>query len=116
MRPSLMRKLRISLWVTLVLVLLVVVLPVFFERWVHSSFSRDMYGSATDVPDSPMPRVALVFGAGLWPGNRPSPILYDRLTTAAQLYKLGKVQKLLLSGDNRFQNYNEPAVMRDTAL
>jgi SanA protein len=43
-------------------------------------------------------------------------VLYDRVAAAAELYRLGKVQKLLLSGDNRFLNYNEPGAMRKTAL
>jgi SanA protein len=50
-------------------------------------------------------KVAIVFGAGLW-----------RNGTAADLYLAGKVERLLMSGDNRFVDYNEPAVMRDLAL
>jgi SanA protein len=111
-----MKKLRLILWIIIGTALLLVALGFSFERWVHASFARDIYDAANDVPDAPQPRVALVFGAGLWPGNRPSPILYDRIATAVQLYKLGKVEKLLLSGDNRFLNYNEPAVMKETAL
>ncbi len=30
--------------------------------------------------------VAIVFGAGVWRGNRPSPILYDRIATSVELY------------------------------
>jgi SanA protein len=33
------------------------------------------------------------------------------MATAAALYRTGKVQKLLLSGDNRFVDYNEPRSM-----
>jgi len=36
--------------------------------------------------------------------------------TAVALYQAGKVQKLLMSGDNRFVDYNEPAAMRDYAV
>jgi SanA protein len=36
--------------------------------------------------------------------------------TAAQLYFAGKVEKLLMSGDNRFVDYNEPESMRQYAL
>jgi len=61
-------------------------------------------------------RVALVFGAGVWRDGAPSPVLYDRIATAVWLYRTGTVNKLLLSGDNRFLDYNEPAVMRETAL
>jgi SanA protein len=66
-----------------------------------------------DVPTRP---VALVFGAGVWPDGRLSDILADRVATAAELYHLGKVGKLLMSGDNRYADYNEPAHMRAYAL
>jgi SanA protein len=43
-------------------------------------------------------------------------VLRDRVETAADLYFAGKVQKLLMSGDNRFVEYNEPGAMRAYAL
>lgn len=55
--------------------------------------------------------IAIVFGAGLWKDGSPTPILRDRVKTAADLYFAGKVHKLLMSGDNRVENYNEPAAM-----
>jgi len=60
-------------------------------------------------------RVAIVFGAGLRNDGSPTPILKDRIKTGVDLYKNGKVNKLLLSGDNRFVNYNEPAAMASFA-
>jgi SanA protein len=43
-------------------------------------------------------------------------VLRDRVATAANLYFSGKVQKLLMSGDNTTPYYNEPAAMRQYAL
>ncbi len=63
----------------------------------------------------PKHHVAVVFGAGVRNG-RPTPMLYDRVASAADLYKAGVVDKLLMSGDNRFIDYNEPEVMRRTAV
>lgn len=51
--------------------------------------------------------IALVFGAGAWK-NGPSDIFADRLTTASNLYTEGKIQKILISGDNGSIHYNEP--------
>jgi SanA protein len=59
--------------------------------------------------------VALVFGAGVYPNGQLTPVLADRVRTAADLYHQGKVSKLLMSGDNRFLDYNEPAHMGDFA-
>jgi SanA protein len=66
--------------------------------------------------DAPHKRVAIVFGAGLRRDGSPTPVLRDRVDTAASLYFSGKVEKLLMSGDNRFPTYNEPEAMRQYAL
>jgi len=60
--------------------------------------------------------VAIVFGAGLTRSGAPTRVLRDRVETAAHLYSAGKVEKLLMSGDNRFVDYNEPQAMKDYAL
>ena len=65
------------------------------------------------VPTRP---VALVFGAGYWEDGALSDILRDRLDAAIELYRAGKVEKLLFSGDNRVIEYNEPGRMREYAL
>ncbi len=68
------------------------------------------------VESAPQERVAIVFGAGLTRDGQPTLILKDRVRTAVQLYSSGKVEKLLMSGDNRFVNYNEPEAMREYAV
>ena len=73
-------------------------------------------GSIRGVDTAPGDRVAIVFGAGLQRNGSASPVLYDRVATAAALYQAGKVSRLLLSGDNSFLNYNEPQAMMEAAL
>ena len=87
-------------------------LVVLLRWWTNYRYSRDVY----TVEDAPTRPVAIVFGAGVWPGGQLSPILEDRVYTAAQLYHAGQVQKLLMTGDNRTVYYNEPAHMRAFAL
>ncbi len=73
-------------------------------------------GLIYDDPSAlPARRAAVVFGAGVR-GGQPTPVLYDRVATAVMLYKAGAVDLLLMSGDNRTPYYNEPAVMRRTAI
>ncbi len=67
---------------------------------------RLIYASAADAPARP---VAIVFGAA-------GSILEDRVTTGVELYKAGKVQKLLMTGDNSRNDYNEPEAMREQAI
>ncbi len=76
-------------------------------------FSRSLIFNPEDSPQKP---VAIVFGAGLNRDGSPSSILRDRVTTAVDLYFKGKVKKLLMSGDNRFLNYNEPGAMEKFAI
>lgn len=64
-----------------------------------------------DSKEIPPYEVAIVFGAGVKKNGQPSDVLKDRLKTAAELYEAGKIKKILVSGDNRFENYNEPEAM-----
>lgn len=68
------------------------------------------------VDNVPAERIAIVFGAGLLRDGSAGPVLRDRVEIAVQLYQQGKVDKLLMSGDNRFVEYNEPEAMRQYAL
>ncbi len=74
------------------------------------------YHKIVQSDEAPQKKVAIVFGAGLQPNGRPSPILSYRVKTAVELYKKGKVQYLLMSGDNRFVDYNEPGAMKSYAI
>lgn len=75
-------------------------------------FSRSSIYPSEEVPPV---AVAIVFGAGLHRNGQPSLVLRDRVAMAARLYQSGKVKKLLMSGDNRFVDYNEPQAMGDYA-
>jgi len=83
------------------------------SRLMTGLYARGKVYTAAAVP---VRRVAIVFGAGLWRNGSPTPVLADRVTQAANLYFAGKVEKLLMSGDNRFVDYNEPEAMRQLAL
>ncbi len=69
---------------------------------------RYVYHDVQEVPPRP---VAIVFGAAVYPGGRPSPVLADRVEAAVELYKAGKVRHILMSGDNQTVYYNEPGAM-----
>jgi len=86
---------------------------VFLPRLVTALYAETRIYTAETAPPS---RVAIVFGAGLSRDGSPSPVLRDRVATAAELYFSGKIEKLLMSGDNRFIYYNEPEAMRQYAL
>jgi SanA protein len=83
------------------------------QAWVDARYQRRIYPAAAATPPQP---AAIVFGAGYWPSGRLSDALADRMDTAIELYRAGRVNKLLLTGDNRFVDYNEPARMMEYAL
>ncbi|MFE7561956.1 vancomycin high temperature exclusion protein [Kitasatospora sp. NPDC057500] len=68
----------------------------------------DRVGTVASAPPAP---VAVVFGAGLFDG-RPSPYLAHRLDAAVELYGAGKVQAILVTGDNGRTGYDETDAMR----
>jgi len=92
-----------------VLGLLTVTLPR-ITTWLYA------LGRTYSIEDAPTERVAIVFGAGLRRDGTPTTVLKDRVETAARLYQAGKVEKILMSGDNRIVEYNEPESMRQYAL
>jgi vancomycin permeability regulator SanA len=91
------------------------VITLFAYKLLVEADARTLMYKADD-PKLPHNHVALVFGAGLRPDGGPSPILDDRVTAAADLYKAGKVDKLLMTGDNGQVDYNEVEAMRKAAV
>jgi SanA protein len=79
-------------------------------------FMANAFPKTFSQDDVPARRVAIVFGAQVRRDGTPSAVLRDRVQTAVALYQSGKVEKVLMSGDNRFEDYNEPESMRQYAL
>jgi vancomycin permeability regulator SanA len=89
-----------------------VIVALLLRGWTDLRARSKTYNVAADTPAA---NVAIVFGAGIRNGL-PTAMLYDRVASAVDLYKAGRVRKLLMSGDNGTPAHNEPAVMRSTAL
>lgn len=69
-----------------------------------------LYNDLNKVPPN---KVALVLGTSrLLSSGKPNPYFQYRIHAAKSLFFAGKIQYLLLSGDNRFFSYNEPREMR----
>ena len=93
-------------------VALVVLVVVSANVWVWGASAGriEELGAPDDTATAP---VAIVLGAAVNPSGEPSPWLRYRLDTAARLYHSGRVEALLVSGDNGRENYNEPVAMRN---
>lgn len=82
--------------------------------WIVKSTENEVY---TDLSKLPNHRVALVLGTS----HRTStgganPFFEKRIETAAKLYRLGKVDYFILSGDNSTRFYNEPLKMKNALI
>jgi SanA protein len=108
-----LKKIKNFLWRFTSLLSLFVLFGLFFPKLIVLLYAAPRTFTVDTVPAE---RVAIVFGAGLRRDGTPTAILKDRVETAAQLYHQGKVNKLLMSGDNSFVEYNEPESMRQYAL
>jgi SanA protein len=76
--------------------------------YVKSSTKDFIYVNANEIPKH---EVGIIFGAGI-KGNEPSSYLKDRLDAGILLFKTNKIDKILLSGDNGRDEYDELTVMK----
>ena len=97
----------------LVLVLTVVLIPLALNSYVRLATNRYRYTDTTKIPAQP---IAIVFGAGVWDDGTPTPMLADRVQGAVDLYKIGRVNKILMTGDNSSPDYNEVKAMEEYAI
>ena len=109
------RFLRILL-ISLALALIGILALGLINKYVRSSFSERLEASITEIPSEDPPRIAIVFGARVWENTRLSDALYDRVLTSVELYRAGRVKKILMSGDNPSESYDEPTAMKDAAV
>lgn len=82
--------------------------------WIVKSTQTKVFSDLSKLPDH---RVALVLGTSYRSvGGGPNPFFQNRMNTAADLYKLGKIDHFILSGDNRTVFYNEPNEMKKALI
>lgn len=69
-----------------------------------------------DSENAPTVDAILVLGAQVYKNDKPSPVLQDRLDYACALYKAGKSEKIIVSGDHGTPDYDEVNTMKDYLL
>lgn len=76
-------------------------------------FSNSFTVSLENAPTVP---VVTILGARIYPTSTLSMMLKDRVDTALQLYHLGKVEKILVSGDHGRKDYDEVNAIKNYLL
>lgn len=84
------------------------------NRVIIHAVADKVYANAEMVPEN---RVGLLLGTSPKLRNgQPNLYFNYRIDAAVELYRHGKVSRILVSGDNRRRNYNEPIEMRKALL
>lgn len=90
-----------------------VVLPLAIAAYMDWATSDLRFRDPRQVPSK---SVAIVFGAAVYPSGRLSPMLAARVRQAAEVYRAGRVQKILMTGDNSRTDYDEVTTMKRYAV
>ena len=97
--------LKWGFWLLIALSFLLIVIDITTSYWVRDRIY-------TDINKLPHYQTAVVLGtAKYYTTGAPNLYYKYRIETARDLIKQGKVQQLLVSGDNKTPYYNEPRVM-----
>jgi len=82
--------------------------------WIVQQTSNRLYDDVADIPTKP---VGLVLGTSKYVANGRINLYFQyRINAAARLFKAGKVQHLLVSGDNHTKAYNETVDMQQALI
>lgn len=80
------------------------------DWWVSKTVREQVYSSVTDVPHK---RIGLLLGTSKYVvGNYVNLFYKYRLLATVELYKAGKIDFVLISGDNGRKEYSEPEMMQ----
>ena len=105
------QKSRKRRWLFLILCLPLVLLLFLIaaDMYVGASSRNRLYHRIEDVPHR---RAALVLGCGKYTQGRPNLYYTYRIHAAVELWQAGKIDCVVVSGDNSRKDYDEPSAMK----
>ena len=104
-----LNKLKTYLSVFIAFCLIVVVLIVYIDLTITKTGNRYCYSSIDSIPHN---HCAIVLGTSKYLANGSRNLYYsNRIKATVELYFCNKIDYIIVSGDNRNRNYNEPITM-----
>ena len=104
------KKIKRILWVLIAMIILIGIVVLLIDSFVKFS-SKEQIIKNGDFNKLEEIDGVIILGAGIW-GDKPSPMLEDRLLEGVKLYKAGVVNKILATGDHGTNGYDEVSVMK----
>ncbi|MDE5888757.1 MAG: YdcF family protein [Bacilli bacterium] len=77
--------------------------------------TKNQFSSIDDLKEFKNIDCIIILGAGIW-GDKPSPMLEDRLLEGIKLYEEGVAPKIIMSGDHGRKEYDEVNIMKNFAI
>jgi SanA protein len=112
-KPSSRPLRRIFRW-ALALIILLFISIFGVDAWVKQSTAKQLYASVADIPHN---RTGLLLGTSKFvTGGRLNYYYKYRIEAAIALFKAGKIDYILVSGDNGEEHYNEPETMQSDLI
>jgi len=106
-----MKKMKLFLKAGGIFMLLIIIAVIAVNKWVAVSTRKQLYSDISQVPHN---KVGLVLGTSKHLGRGFINLYYQyRIDAAVALYKAGKIDYILVSGDNGTASYDEPTTMQD---
>lgn len=95
-------------------IIIIVIIILGINLYVRASTKKQIikennYAELSDVD------CIIILGAGIW-GDKPSPMLEDRLLEGIKLYQNGVSNKMIMSGDHGRKEYDEVNIMKNYAI
>ena len=98
--------------------LLLIVAGIIFIAWANYSIKKESDTFISyNIADIPETKTALLLGTSKnLNSGLPNAYFYNRIQATVDLYKSGKIQYIIVSGDNGKKDYNEPEDMLLTLM
>lgn len=104
---------KIIIYITIILIIIILII-LGINSYVKSSTKKQIIKN-NDYSDLQDVDCIIVLGAGIW-GDKPSPMLEDRLLEAISLYENNVSSKIIMSGDHGQEDYDEVNIMKNFAI